>query len=283
MRRRTLLRSAVALPVGLISSSMSPAFAAASSPLPPAPESSPSAAASGADPAPEFYELRRYLLRSGPQTQLTEVFFSKALLPGLRRLGLGPIGAFRLEVGPETPCFYLLIPSTSVEALVTATAQLAKDDQFLAAAQSFWAAPATSPAFARVDSSLLRAFNGWPRLVSPPGGPTSKRIFQLRTYESPSHRDHVRKIEMFENGEFDIFRSAGFQQVFYGTNLIGQRLPSLTYMLTAPDQATLDAAWQKFRDNPAWHKLSTDSRYAYEEIVSNITNLILSPLACSEI
>ena len=234
-------------------------------------------------PAPEFYELRRYLLRNGPQTQLTQTFFTRALIPALRRLGIGPIGAFRLEIGPESPCFYLLLPSTSAETLVTATQHLAHDDQFLAAAEPFWAAPATAPAFTRVESSLLRAFAGWPKLVLPPGAPAAKRIFQLRTYESPSDHAHLRKVEMFEHGEFDIFRNAGFHQVFYGTNLIGQRLPSLTYLLAAPDQAALDAAWQKFRDDPAWHKLSTDPRYAYEEIVSNITNLILSPLPCSEI
>jgi len=29
--------------------------------------------------------------------------------------------------------------------------------------------------------------------------------------------------------------------------------------------------------------LKSDPRYSYEEIVSNITNLVLSPLACSQI
>lgn len=283
MRRRHLLRSAfAALPAALISSRMSRAYTSAPSSTP-EPQDSITGTASPANPTPEFYVLRRYLLRNGPQTQLTEAYFTKALIPALHRLGLGPIGAFRLEIGPETPSFYLLLPGRSVELLVTAPQQIAQDEQFLSAAEPFWAAPATAPAFARVESSLLRAFSGWPRMIPVPGGPNSKRIFQLRTYESPSDRDHIRKIEMFEHGEFDIFRNAGFHQVFYGSNLIGQRLPSLTYMLSAPDQAALDASWQKFRNDPAWHKLSTDPRYSYEEIVSNITNLILSPLACSEI
>ena len=260
-------------------------LASSTSPSVPGPAAQESSSGTSAAPAstPEYYELRRYLLRTGPQTQLTETYFAKALIPALRRLGLGPIGAFRLEVGPDTPSFYLLLPGLSAEKIVTSTAQLARDDQFLAAAEPFWAAPATAPAFERVESSLLRAFAGWPRLVPPPGGPTAKRILQLRTYESPSYRAHLRKVEMFEHGEFGIFQTAGFHQVFYGTNLIGARLPSLTYMLSAADQAALDAAWQNFRNAPAWHKLSTDPHYSYEEIVSNITNLILSPLTCSEI
>ena len=65
----------------------------------------------------EFYVIRRYFLQQGPQTKLAEAFFSDALIPALTRLGLGPIGAFALGFGPETPAFYLLIPGSSVEAL----------------------------------------------------------------------------------------------------------------------------------------------------------------------
>ncbi len=230
-----------------------------------------------------FYELRRYHLTNGPQSALAEAFFTKALIPALNRLGLSPIGAFRLDVGPETPSFYLLIPGPSVESLVTADLKLANDQQFLTAAQPFWAAPATAPSFVRAESSLMVAFEGWPKLIPPKQGTTGKRIFQLRTYESPSPAAHVRKVEMFNHGEFDIFAKSGFGQVFYGDTLIGARLPNLTYLLAFNDQADLDACWTRFRNDPAWTRLSHDPRYSYEEIVSNITNLILTPLACSQI
>ena len=82
---------------------------------------------------------------------------------------------------------------------------------------------------------------------------------------------------MFNNGEFDIFAKSGFGQVFFGDTLIGPRLPSLTYLLAFNDQADLDASWARFVKDPAWAKLSHDPRYSYEEIVSNITNLILTP------
>jgi hypothetical protein len=88
---------------------------------------------------------------------------------------------------------------------------------------------------------------------------------------------------MFHAGEFDIFLKAGFHPVFFGDGLIGSRLPHLTYMLRFADQAELEAKWDVFRNDPAWKKLSTDPRYAYDQIVNNITNVILSPLACSQI
>ena len=229
----------------------------------------------------EFYLLRRYNLQSGPQTRLTESYFSDALIPALGRMGMGPVGAFRLDFGTETPAFYLLVPGSSVEALAELDLRLAGDDAFLKTAESFWNATALAPAFLRVESSLLSAFEGWPK-VTPPAA-KGKRIFQLRTYESPSNGDHVRKVEMFHSGEFEIFRNAGFHAVFFGDTLIGPRMPNLTYMMSFADAAEMDAKWEVFRNDPAWKKLSTNPRYSSDQIVTNITNLILSPLGCSQI
>jgi hypothetical protein len=229
----------------------------------------------------EFYLLRRYNLQSGPQTRLTEGYFSDALIPALGRMGMGPVGAFRLDFGTETPAFYLLVPGSSVEALAELDLRLAGDDAFLKTAESFWNATALAPAFLRVESSLLAAFEGWPK-VTPPAT-KGKRIFQLRTYESPSNGDHVRKVEMFHSGEFEIFKNAGFHAVFFGDTLIGPRMPNLTYMMSYADSAEMDAKWDVFRNDPAWKKLSTNPRYSSDQIVTNITNLILSPLGCSQI
>ena len=232
----------------------------------------------------EFYQFRRYSLVSGPQTKLTESYLGEALIPALTKLGMGPVGAFRLEFGPETPVYYVLIPGSSSAALTELDLHLAKDADFLKAAEPFWSAPATASAFERVEYSMLAAFEGWPKLVPPPSTATkAKRIFQLRTYESASYRDHVRKVEMFNSGEFEIFKNAGCNPVFFGDTIVGTRMPSLTYMLSFANSAELDARWDVFRNDPAWKKLQADPRYSYEPIVSNISNLVLSPLDCSQI
>jgi hypothetical protein len=233
-------------------------------------------------PAPrEFYELRKYHLTTGPQTKLTEDYIAKALIPALNRMGLAPIGAFYLTFGPETPTLYLLIPGTNLQNVVTAELQLLNDPVFMKDAEPFWNAPATQPAFVRVESSLMIAFEGWPKLTPPAS--RGKRIFQLRTYESPSNQDHVRKVEMFHHGEFEIFARAGCSAVFYADTLIGSQLPNLTYMLTFAGMQELEAGWEKFGADPEWQKLKSSPRYAFEPIVSNITNLILTPTAFSQI
>lgn len=231
----------------------------------------------------DYYLLRRYFLQSGPQNGLTEKYINDALVPALAKRGMGPVGAFRLDIGPETPTYYVLIPSRSVEDLATLDFSLAKDDGFMKAAEPFWSAPAATPAFVRTDSTLLAAFEGYPRITPPPHTAGGKRVYQLRTYESPSFRDHVRKVEMFNSGEFDIFKAAGFDNVFFGDVLVGPRMPALTYMVSFPDLAQLNAHWAQFGGNPDWKKLSNDPKYAFESIVSNISNLILSPLASSQV
>ena len=232
----------------------------------------------------EYYELRKYFMQSGPQTKLTESYVSDALIPALNRMGISPVGAFNLTIGPETPTLYVLIPSTSLETLVTADLHLAQDKQFMQAAEPFWNAPAKVPPYVRIESSLMIAFEGWPKLTPPSAAAQhAKRVFQLRTYESPTNQDHVRKVEMFNNGEFAIFQKAGFGQVFYGDSLIGPRLPNLTYMLTFGDISEMNEKWAAFSGDPDWKKLSTSPRYAFEQIVSNITNLILTPIAASQI
>ncbi|MGD0097858.1 MAG: NIPSNAP family protein [Terracidiphilus sp.] len=232
----------------------------------------------------DYYQVRRYRLQSGPQLKLTESYISDALIPALARRNIGPIGAFRLDIGPETPAFYLLIPGSSLDMIANIDRQLSQDDAFMKIADPFWNAPATAPAFLRLESSLLVAFEGWPHLTPPAATATKgKRIFQLRTYESPSNRDHLRKIEMFNNAEFELFKNAGFHPVFFGDTLIGPQMPNLTYMLSFADMNMLNEQWDVFRNDPSWKKLSTSPRYGYEAIVSNISNLILSPLDASQI
>src|ERR1700724_4890611 len=63
----------------------------------------------------EFYQLRTYTLRTGPQLALTQGYFERALIPALNRLEMAPVGAFKLDIGPETPTYYVLVPSTTAE------------------------------------------------------------------------------------------------------------------------------------------------------------------------
>ena len=242
------------------------------------------AAQTSSQDAREYYQLRRYDVASGPQSKLTENYFADALIPALKRMGMGPVGAFTLDFGEQTPAYYLLIPSLSVESLVNLELNLAEDQGFLEISAPFWNATAAAPACQRVESSLLKAFTGWPRITPPASaGTKGKRRFQLRTYESPSILDHMRKVEMVNTGEYEIFRKAGLPPVFFGDTLIGPRLPNLTYMVSVDDIGEVDAKWVAFRSSPEWKKLSSNPRFNFDPTVANVSNLIVSSLDCSQV
>jgi hypothetical protein len=186
--------------------------------------------------------------------------------------------------GPETPSIYVLMPSLSPETLATVETRLAQDAEYMKAGTAFLNAPAKEPAFDRIESSLLQAFEKWPKIVLPAAtAARAPRIFELRIYEGATDQDHKRKVEMMQAGEAEIFAKAGLEQVFYSDTLIGTRLPNLTYMLAFNDLADRDKKWAAFRASDEWKSLSTQPRYAFETIVSNITNLILTPTAYSQI
>src|SRR5580698_5879075 len=79
----------------------------------------------------EYYAIRRYHMQTGPQTGLTDTYISDALIPALNRLGIAPVGACHLDIGPETPTLYLLMPCSKLETLVTAELLLAQDETFM--------------------------------------------------------------------------------------------------------------------------------------------------------
>lgn len=230
----------------------------------------------------EFYELRLYHLLRGPKQKLFDDFYEHAAIPAMNRAGMGPIGVFSVMVGPESPTMYVLIPHKSLESFATANDRVRADPKFRKAGAVFLNAPATDPAYVRVESSLMAAIEGVPKLEVPAAGSKS-RIFELRTYESHSKQANKKKIEMFNTGELAIFRRTGLQPVFFGETLIGTRMPNLTYMLTFEDMAAREKNWHAFGPDPAWKLLSSTPGYTDQEIVCKISNLFLRPTAYSQI
>lgn len=228
----------------------------------------------------EFYELRRYHLRRGPQQKTFDDYAGKALLPALNRLGIMNVGVFGVGLGPASPSMTLLIPFQSLEQFATMTPRLRADPAYLDQGAEFINAPATAPAYERVESALMIAFEGMPKLEVPE---KKARVFELRTYESHSKKANLKKVEMFDVGEIAIFRRAGLRPVFFGNTIIGTQLPNLTYMLVYDDMAARDKAWSAFGGDPEWKKLSTTPGYTDPEIVSNISNSLLRPTGYSQI
>jgi hypothetical protein len=233
----------------------------------------------GEDGKQQYLEFRQYRLHVGSKKNLVGNFLRDVGIPAMNRIGIGPVGVFNMMYGPNSPTLYVLLVHNSLDTVVNSSSMLMADDEYRKAGAEFVDTPLSESAYVRVESSLLLAFKGMPKLHVPEKKP---RIFELRTYESHSIKAGKKKVEMFnEGGEIAIFLKSGLEPVFFGETIIGPKMPNLTYMLVFEDLADRDKKWGVFRVAPEWKKLSGDPQY--KETVSNITDVILRPAPYSQI
>jgi len=237
------------------------------------------AAAGGDDGKQQYFEFREYRLHVGPKKSLVGNFLRDVGIPAMNRIGIGPVGAFEAIYGPNSPTLHVMLVHKSLDTVVNSASMLMADNEYRKAGAAFVDTPLDEPAYLRVESSLMLAFKGLPKLRVPE---KKARIFELRRYESHSIKAAKKKIEMFnEGGEIGIFLKTGLQPVFFGETIIGPRMPNLTYMLVFDDMADRDKKWDVFRVAPEWKQLSGDPQY--KDTVSNITDIILRPTPYSQI
>ena len=253
---------------------------AAVSPLPTLESLAQSAA--GRQASRQFIELRRYHLLPGAKSRAFGTFVGEALVPAMNRAGVSKVGAFTVMYGENAPSLLLVLAYPTLESVVSLRDRLAADTTYAQAGSAILQAPLADPPFVRVESTLLRAFDAIP-VVEPSAsaGTNTPRIYELRTYESHSDPAALNKLKMFNAGEIPIFRKTGLTPVFFGETLIGEKMPSLNYMLTFADMAARDAAWKAFSADPDWKTLSGDPQY--RDNVSAISDVILRPTPYSQL
>ena len=239
--------------------------------------------ASAAAPAKKcLIELRYIRMRNSADNQRQRATeFLKAYIPLAKRAGVGPIGVFTAAVAEGSPFHLVLKAYPGFAEMETALAKLEADPDYHQAVATWYAGGLP---YVRQEVSLLRAFDAMPAVAVPPTeGRKSPRLFELRTYESSTFVTLQRKIQMFQQGEIDIFRRLGLLPVFFGQTLFGRNMPNLTYLVAHDDLAARERNWRAFGDDPEWKKLRAQPAFGDAEIVSNISNSLLSPLPFSEI
>ncbi|HXE52286.1 MAG TPA: NIPSNAP family protein [Tepidisphaeraceae bacterium] len=230
----------------------------------------------------QFFELRTYHFASSEKQQAFEQFMQSAAVPALNRAGVQPVGVFKpvktTRDAKETDLFVLL-PHDSIESVITLEDRLAGDQAFQSAGHAVLNAGAKDPAYTRYESMLLYAMKGAPHVQALTQA--ESRVFELRTYESPNAERARSKLDMFNGGEFEIFRKAGMPGVFFGGALAGARLPQLTYMVVHENMEDSDSQWKAFFSQPEWKKLTADK--SYNGNVSKVIDIFLRPAGGSQI
>lgn len=237
------------------------------------------------DHAPEsrrHYELRTYELRSDINPTRLRTFYRDALLPALSRAGAGAVGLFSPDTGFPSQSLVALVEYPSLGAVESVAVRLDADPVYADARRSFETAEELP--YVRYDSRLMRAFTNHAKVELPPNDAARPpRMFELRTYEARSATALAAKVAMFNEAEIALFRTIGMTPVFFGENVFGTRLPSLTYMLTFDDLAARTKAWATFRTHPDWLRINKDPRWNLVGAVSVTNVAYLSPLPFSPI
>lgn len=232
----------------------------------------------------EFYELKTYLIKNEDQENRVDNYLKNAYLPALKRQGIKNIGVFKVRQNKFTKAdrIYVLIPFTSLDQFEKLEASIAVDKGHLSAGKDYITAKHNDPPYQRISSTLMRAFSEMPHMrPSQVSTPRSERVYELRSYESPTEATYKNKVAMFnEGGEVDLFESIGANAVFYAEVISGSQMPNLMYMTTYANMEQRDALWEKFFASDKWTALKNDEHYKNNMNKADI--FLLYPTAYSD-
>lgn len=232
-------------------------------------------------PETEFYEIRILKIYDFEKQEIADRYLRDALLPALNRQKIENVGVFHNHKDHNDHSIYMVIPYRSLEIFSSCDDKLAKDAEYQAAATEYMQRKKGDGIYDRIESRLLKAFSGMPKMELPDHSTTeNERVFELRLYESLTEEQGRLKIEMFDKGETQLMREAQLGPVFFGKVLAGPDLPCLAYLLSAQDIKSHEAHWETFLQSDAWKKMKNLPQY--QGTVSGIKNWFLAPTSYSQ-
>ena len=223
----------------------------------------------------QIQEWRVYNFQMGGSAARLDKLMTGILLPLYKSMGI-EVGCFRENNTNQPVSYYFLFVYPSFDAYLKANDALLKNSAFVEAMKEDGAA--ARPMFFRYDSYLCRPFEGWQK-VTPVAG---KTIFEWRKYDSANIEAGTRKVQMFNQGEIDIFKECGVNPFCFGQIIAGKDMPGLIYVTHFNDMADRDASWDKFSNNPDWQRMRAAPEWANATIPNNRV-VFLTPLPYSPI
>jgi len=195
-----------------------------------------------------FYQIKVYHLKTTSQEKMVDSFLKGAYLPALHRMGISKVGVFKMrETDTSGQLIYVFIPIKSLNDLVKIDSKLQEDKDYQNAGKEYLTTPYNNPAYSRLESIVLKAFQAMPEPAVPTlNSAKSERVYELRSYESATENLGLNKIGMFNDREVAMFTQLNFNAIFYGQVLSGSRMPNLMYMTCFNNKAERDKKWVDF-------------------------------------
>ncbi len=210
-------------------------------------------------------------------------YLQNAYIPAMHRMGFLHIGVFKpVTLDTAARLVYVLTPYSTFDHLEKAKELLSKDTQYAVDGKDYIDAAYNDLYYSRFETILLKAFQ---KMLMPavPDLSAAKmdRVYELRSYESPSENFNVNKVKMFNDGnEVALFKRLGFNAVFYAEVIAGSHMPNLMYMTTFNNRADRDKHWDAFNNDPEWKTLVAKPEYQHN--VSKADIIFLHPTVYSD-
>ncbi|WP_236980277.1 NIPSNAP family protein [Membranihabitans maritimus] len=232
----------------------------------------------------DLFEIKIYHIERPEQETVLDQYLEKAFIPAMHRAGVDHIGVFKPV--PSDPTFgkviYVFSPYKSLSHKMKVDQKVKNDKEYLSEGESYITASPERAPYQRIETILLQAFEGMRGYKLPDlNNPKSKRVYELRSYESATEERFANKVHMFNNGEIDIFERLGFNAVFYGEVIAGSKMPNLMYMTTFEDLDSEKMHWDAFRADDQWNKMKVMEQY--QNNVSGSDIMLLTPADYSDI
>jgi hypothetical protein len=235
-------------------------------------------------PAREFYQLIIYHFNSQAQEKVLDNYLQNALLPAMHRIKINNVGVFKAWANDTAAnkLIYVFIPFKSLELMTKLPGKLKEDAAYTSASADYINMAYNNPAYTRMETILLQAFPLAPQMQLPTLHAAKKeRVYELRSYESPTEKKFENKVEMFNQGdEIGLFKRLNFNAIFYGSVIAGSKMPNLMYMTSFENKTDRDEHWKAFGNDSYWKKLSAMPEY--QNNVSHIDITFLYPTDYSD-
>jgi len=228
-----------------------------------------------------YYTMTQYFLRNGSQTTRIQDFLAQGLVPTIRKLHSGPVICLEALVAAHMPQVVVITGYRSLNEIKEVGDRMWKEESYRQAVQS-WEAGAEAP-YEHLAQALLAATDYSPEVKPADPVPATPRIFELRTYHSPTWRQLKALHERFAGPEIAIFHRVGVHPILYTSTVFGQNMPNLTYLIPFDSLAAREKAWAAFSADPEWVKVRKESIDRHGQISSVIQMALYRAAAYSPI
>jgi len=224
----------------------------------------------------DLYALKIYHIANSDQEKMIDQYLKSAFIPAAHKAGVSNVGVFKPLPSEEDAGekIYVFLPFKNSKAYFEFQNKLEKDQTYQNAGKDYIYAAHDNPPYTRLETRLLQAFTGNPRMDTPElSSPKNERVYELRSYEAATERLYRQKVKMFNSGEIDIFDKLDFNPVFYAETLAGATMPNLMYLRTFENMKERNAHWDAFRVDPDWEAMKDLEEYR-NTVSKNVTRLL---------